>query len=127
MRTRSLRIPIHICLFWINGRFKKEDIQSGVAPCFVESLVMWALGNIVGDSSGCHDLAINYGTLVLLLARLYEHAKLPILSNAIWTIPKFCRRELQPPLEQAGDSLKSLAKGALQRNQRYKLQDLQQW
>ncbi|KAK4748785.1 hypothetical protein SAY87_015371 [Trapa incisa] len=67
-------------------------IENGAVPMLVRLLstasddnreqVVWALGNVVGDSPTHRDLVLNYGALIRLLSQLNETSKLSMLRNA---------------------------------------------
>ncbi|KAK2637991.1 hypothetical protein Ddye_025786 [Dipteronia dyeriana] len=50
---------------------------------------MWALVNVAGDSPKCRDLVLGCGAMLSLLPLLNDHAKLPMLRNAMWTVSNF--------------------------------------
>ncbi|KAK5818749.1 hypothetical protein PVK06_023693 [Gossypium arboreum] len=64
----------------------KVVINHGAVPVFVKRLasptnnvheqLVWALGNVSGDSPKYRDLALGHGALLPLLAQFNEHAKL---------------------------------------------------
>ncbi|XP_047319874.1 importin subunit alpha-1a-like [Impatiens glandulifera] len=98
----------------------KVIIDNGAIPYFVKLLssasdevreqVVWALGNIAGDSPKCRDLVLKEGAMLPLLAQLNEHSKLSMLRNATWTLSNFCRGKPQPEFDQLKPSLPVLQK-----------------
>ncbi|KAK0600441.1 hypothetical protein LWI29_015066 [Acer saccharum] len=58
---------------------------------------MWALVNVASDSPIFRDFVLGYGALLPLLPLLKDHAKLPMLRNATWTLLNFCWGKPQPP------------------------------
>ncbi|KAL8516915.1 hypothetical protein ACS0TY_015240 [Phlomoides rotata] len=60
----------------------------------VREQAVWALGNVAGDSPKCRDLN--------------QDTKLPILTNATWTLSNFCRGKPQPVFEQVKPTLPAL-------------------
>ncbi|KAK3198062.1 hypothetical protein Dsin_021477 [Dipteronia sinensis] len=58
---------------------------------------MWALVNVANHSPRYRDLVLGCGALLPLLPLLKDHAKLPMLRNATWTLLNFCWGKPQPP------------------------------
>jgi hypothetical protein len=52
--------------------------------------IVWALGNVVGDSPKSHVLVLSHGGLYPFPQQLNEHAKLSMLRNAIQTLSNYC-------------------------------------
>lgn len=54
--------------------------------------VVWALGNIAGDSPACRDEVLKCGIMAPLLELLRNpHVALSIKRNGIWTLSNLCR------------------------------------
>ncbi|KAK1354305.1 Importin subunit alpha [Heracleum sosnowskyi] len=98
----------------------KVMIDHGAIPVFVRLLTsasddvceqaVWALGNIVVDSSQCRDLVLANGALIPLLAQCNKHEKITMLRNATWTLSNLCGGKPRPHLEQTMPALPALAK-----------------
>ncbi|XP_059652341.1 importin subunit alpha-1a-like [Cornus florida] len=96
----------------------KVVIDHGAIPLFVKLLgsprdeireqVVWALGNVAGDSPMCRDLVLGHDALLPLLAQINEHAELSMLRNATWTISNLCRGKPQPAFYQTKPALLAL-------------------
>ncbi|XP_043817776.1 importin subunit alpha [Manihot esculenta] len=96
----------------------KVLIDHGAVPPFVKLLssplyelreqVVYALGNIAGDSPQFRDLVLGLGALMPLLAQFNEHSKISMLRNATWTLSTFCRGKPQPLFEQIKPALPAL-------------------
>lgn len=67
---------------------------------FLDDQVVWALGNISGDSPRCRNIVLGHGALPSLLLQLNNGAKLSMLVNAAWTLSNLCRGKPQPPYDQ---------------------------
>ncbi|KAK4801847.1 hypothetical protein SAY86_000050 [Trapa natans] len=86
----SLRLHGHVASGTMENTL--AVIENGAVPMLVRLLstasddnreqVVWALGNIVGDSPTHRDLVLNYGALIRLLSQLNETSKLSMLRNA---------------------------------------------
>ncbi|CAB4285137.1 unnamed protein product [Prunus armeniaca] len=70
-----------------------------------QTQVVWALGNVAGDSPSCRDLVLGQGALMPLLAQLNEHSKLSMVGNATWTLSNFCRGKPATPFDQVKPDL----------------------
>ncbi|XP_059654400.1 importin subunit alpha-1a-like [Cornus florida] len=96
----------------------KVVIDHGAIPLFVKLLgsprdeireqVVWALGNVAGDSPMCRDLVLGHGALLPLLAQINEHAELSMLRNATCTLSNLCRGKPQPAFYQTKPALLAL-------------------
>ena len=62
--------------------------------------VVWALGNIAGESPAYRDLVIGHGALKPLLAQFNISANSSIIKIATWTLSNFCRGKPQPEFDQ---------------------------
>ncbi|CAJ2645044.1 importin subunit alpha-2-like [Trifolium pratense] len=92
---------------WALTNIASGTSDHGAVTIFVKLLasssddVVWALGNVAGDSPRCRDLVLGHGALVPLLAQLNELAKLSMMRNATWMLSNFCRGKPPPPFDQA--------------------------
>ena len=80
----------------------------------VQEQVVWALGNIAGDSPTCRDLVLNANILPPLLALIHSAAtetptRLSLLRNASWTLSNLCRGKPLPDWTKVVTSLPVLA------------------
>ena len=64
--------------------------------------VVWALGNIVGDSPTNRDLALGHGALRQLLAQFNKNSSISMIRIATWTLSNFCRGSPDPQFDQVG-------------------------
>ena len=56
------------------------------------SQVVWALGNIAGDSPACRDEVLKSGVMAPLLSLLRNPGvSIQIRRNGIWTLSNLCR------------------------------------
>lgn len=104
----------------------KVVIDHGAIPLFVNLLrspnedvreqVVWALGNIAGDSAGYRDQVLQAGALMPLLQLCTPQARLTMLRNATWTLSNFCRGKPQPAFELVAPALPCLAQLILSRD-----------
>ncbi|KAF8039310.1 hypothetical protein BT93_B1752 [Corymbia citriodora subsp. variegata] len=98
----------------------QQIIQLGSIPKFVRLLrsspvvvreqVVWALGNIAGDSPNCRDYALSGGALVPLLDQLDRHPNLKLIRSTAWTLSNLCDGKPPPPFEQVKLALPALAR-----------------
>jgi len=66
----------------------------------VREQVVWAVGNIAGDTHAYRDLVLHAGAMPPLLEQFQQqNAKLSMIRNATWTISNFCRGKPQPDFE----------------------------
>jgi HEAT repeat protein len=94
-------------------------IDAGAVPIFcnllrspsddVRETVVWALGNIAGNSPACRDLVLQLGALPPLLQQLQDNSKLSMLRKATWTLSNFCRGKPQPQFALVRPALGTLA------------------
>ncbi|KAF8039311.1 hypothetical protein BT93_B1753 [Corymbia citriodora subsp. variegata] len=95
-------------------------IQLGSIPKFVRLLgssvagvrkqVVWALGNVAGDSPNCRDHVLSGGALVPLLAQLDGHPKLTLIRSTTWTLSNLCCGKPPPSFEQVKPALPALTR-----------------
>ncbi|CAI9109253.1 OLC1v1009040C1 [Oldenlandia corymbosa var. corymbosa] len=77
----------------------------------VREQVVWALGNVAGDSSECRDLVLRHGALTGFLAQLNGDPNPSMLCNAIWAISNLCKgNDPKPDFEQIRPALPTLAR-----------------
>jgi importin subunit alpha-6/7 len=100
-------------------------VQADAIPAFVRLLaqtgnadiqeqVVWALGNIAGDSPNCRDMVLGAGAMGPLLATIHAGAtatpvRLGMVRNAAWTLSNLCRGKPQPDWTLVAPSLPVLA------------------
>ncbi|CAB4315748.1 unnamed protein product [Prunus armeniaca] len=84
----------------------QQQLLDGTQTTVVfQKTVVWALGNVAGDSPSCRDLVLGQGALMPLLAQLNEHSKLSMVGNATWTLSNFCRGKPATPFDQVKPDL----------------------
>ena len=113
-------------------------VQADAIPAFVNLLatcpshdiqeqVVWALGNIAGDSPNCRDLVLNANAMGPLLQVIHVGAtstpvRLPLVRNASWTLSNLCRGKPVPDWGKVSVALPVLS-GLLTSNDREILTD----
>ncbi|KAL0692430.1 hypothetical protein Bca4012_059610 [Brassica carinata] len=93
-------------------------IDHGSVPIFIQLLsspddavreqVVWALGNVAGDSTQCRDYVLECGAMMPLLAQLNDRSTLSMIGNVTWTLSNFCRGKPKPAFEQVSPALPAL-------------------
>ncbi|KAJ0232287.1 Importin subunit alpha-5 [Hirschfeldia incana] len=93
----------------------KVVIDHGAVPIFIKLLaspdealreqVVWAIGNVAGDSPQCRDYVLQCGAMMPLLAQLNEHSTLSMIGNVTWTLSNLCRGKPKPAFEQVSPAL----------------------
>lgn len=101
----------HQCLAILEKGAVPEFIRLMQSPCDdVREQVVWALGNIAGDSPQNRNLVLQAGALEPVLEQLRQNAKISMLRNAAWTLSNFCRGKPQPPFEWVSPALPTLGR-----------------
>lgn len=76
----------------------EKDRQSTSNKQLLMSLqVVWALGNIAGDSAMCRDEVLDAGILPPLLTLLDSSQRMNMCRNGVWTLSNLCRGKSPPP------------------------------
>ena len=67
-------------------------LEKGSSDHNVPTQVVWALGNIAGDSPACRDEVLKCGIMAPVLELLRDpYVNLSIKRNGIWTLSNLCR------------------------------------
>ncbi|CAA7034173.1 unnamed protein product [Microthlaspi erraticum] len=96
----------------------KVLINLNVVPIFVHLIasprddvreqVVWALGNLLGDSPQNRDFFLRCGALKPILNQLNDHPRLSMSRTAAWTLSNMCRGKPEPIFEQVKEALPAL-------------------
>lgn len=95
-------------------------VEKGAVPLLVKLLessnedvreqVVWAIGNIGGDSAACRDIILQSNGMYLLIKCVENTVRPSMIKNGTWAISNLCRGKPGPEYDNVKDAIPILAK-----------------